>query len=100
MEMETVPQAIVVRLFPRNGHVNETSISKQVEVIFKKPELFFGEREINLLLRPLAEGESKACLLEKAKEIDGISLAFSQAEWPTEDRQHLLRDEFDLLLGP
>jgi hypothetical protein len=95
----SVPVTIVIKMFLSNG-AGEDAIQKQVTASFSCPDLFFGEREILLSLKPAVEKSDVATLLEMSRKIEGIGCAYPSHDWGQHDcHVALLRDGFDLLLG-
>jgi hypothetical protein len=96
---EESPVVIVFKMFPSNG-VGADAIRKQAAASFICPELFFGEKEIRLCLKPAVEKQEVARLAEMAGEIEGIGYVYPCDYWSQQDCQAvLLRDGFDLFIG-
>ena len=96
---EESPIVVVFKMFPSNG-IGADAIWKQVSASFVCPEIFFGEREIFLSLKPAVEKKEVARLAEMAGEIEGIGCVYPFHDWSQQDCQSaLLRDGLDLFIG-
>ncbi|HRZ95482.1 MAG TPA: hypothetical protein P5262_02865 [Candidatus Moranbacteria bacterium] len=96
---EENPVVVVFKMFPSNG-TGANVIREQVAASFICPEIFFGEREIFLSLKPAVEKQEVGDLIEKASKIKGIGFVYHFSDWSQQDCQAaLLRDGFDLLIG-